>query len=526
MFESAELGHRISKARYKRELPALRTALLDTQYRVVKAARFPVIIVVGGVDGAGKGETVNLLHEWMDPRHLRTHAFGQPQDEELGRPPLWRFWRRLPPKGELGIFFGSWYTGPIVARAMGETKHGQLEESIMRIQRFERILVDEGALILKVWFHLSHAAQRARLEELEAHKRTAWRVTKNDWENHRAYDAYREASAEVIRETSTADAPWLVVEGTDARYRNLTVGNALLKAMERQLEETEAAAREKASEKASKEAGKKGSAKGRKSAAKKAVSPPRTRSSTAPPIVRALDGRDVIDELDLTRKLEDAEYEEQLEKWQGRLNKLVRGKAFEKQSLVAVFEGSDAAGKGGTIRRVTAAIDARSYEVVPIAAPSEEERAHPYLWRFWRALPRLGRIALFDRSWYGRVLVERVEGLAPETDWMRAYEEIVDFEDQMTRNGAVVVKLWLQVSKDEQLRRFREREKVQFKRYKITDEDWRNRAKWDEYRWAACDMIDRTSTDTAPWTLVESEDKKWARVKVLRTICERLEAAR
>ncbi|GAB1368241.1 hypothetical protein MASR1M42_07900 [Azonexus hydrophilus] len=170
-------------------------------------------------------------------------------------------------------------------------------------------------------------------------------------------------------------------------------------------------------------------------------------------------------------------------------------------------------------------MDARHYQIVPIAAPTEEERDQPYLWRFWRHVPRTGRVTIFDRSWYGRVLVERVEGYCREEDWLRAYAEINDFEDQLEDDGALVVKFWLQISADEQLRRFKEREQTDFKRFKITAEDWRNRDKWDDYLTAACDMIDRTSTDIAPWTLVEANDKNFARIKVLRTVCERIEAA-
>ncbi len=193
--------------------------------------------------------------------------------------------------------------------------------------------------------------------------------------------------------------------------------------------------------------------------------------------------------------------------------------------MVLVFEGNDAAGKGGSVRRIIQALDARSYRVIPVAAPTEEERDQPYLWRFWRNLPRKGRFAIFDRSWYGRVLVERVEGFCSQADWMRAYGEINDFEEQMVRHRTVVVKLWLSISKDEQLKRFEEREKIGFKRFKITDEDWRNREKWDEYEMAVCDMIDRTSSEIAPWTLVEANDKYFARVKVLETLCERIEVA-
>ena len=244
----------------------------------------------------------------------------------------------------------------------------------------------------------------------------------------------------------------------------------------------------------------------------------------APPVMPAIDCKTVLSELDLTQKLAKKAYESELAKYQARLSELVRDPRFvEKHSLVLVFEGADAAGKGGSIRRVAGAMDARHYQIIPIAAPTDEERAQPYLWRFWRHVPHTGRVALFDRSWYGRVLVERVEGFCSEADWLRAYAEINDFEHQLAQAGTVVIKFWLQISADEQLHRFKAREEIDFKRFKITDEDWRNRERWDDYAAAACDMVDRTSTGLAPWTLVEANDKNFARAKVLRTICERLE---
>jgi len=285
-----------------------------------------------------------------------------------------------------------------------------------------------------------------------------------------------------------------VVEGADARYRSVTVGRILLDALRRRV------AQER---------------KGRRAPVVTAAPP-----SPPPP-----DGKDVLGALDLTLRLTDATYEQALEREQGRLAVLCRRKAFRRRSLVVAFEGNDAAGKGGAIRRVTGALDARRYEVIPVAAPTEEERAQPYLWRFWRHVPAQGRVAIFDRSWYGRVLVERVEGFAPEADWMRAYAEINQFEEQLTRAGAVVVKFWAAISPAEQLKRFRARERTRFKRFKITPEDWRNREKWPEYERAVRDMVDRTSTAVAPWTLVEANDKRWARVKVLKTLCDRLEAA-
>jgi len=222
--------------------------------------------------------------------------------------------------------------------------------------------------------------------------------------------------------------------------------------------------------------------------------------------------------------MDKAEYKTRLAELQGRLSKLTRDERFKNHSLVLAFEGNDAAGKGGTIRRITQALDARSYRVVPVAAPTEEERVKPWLWRFWRQVPGKGGITIFDRTWYGRVLVERVEGFAQERDWMRAYYEINDFEHQLSENGAVVLKFWLAISNEEQMARFKLREETGFKRFKITEEDWRNREKWNAYKLAVSDMVDRTSTSKVPWTLVEANNKYYARIKVLSTICAALEA--
>ena len=491
MFESAELGHKVDKAAYQREEPKLREALLNAQYDLAKAAKFPVIIVIGGVDGAGKGETVNLLNEWMDPRHIHTHAFPEPSDEERERPRMWRFWRALPPKGKFGILFGAWHTDPIVKRVTREIKASELEHEIDEIVRFEKMLIDEGALLIKLWFHLSKPRQRKRLKALEKDPKTRWRVTDTDWARFKIYDRFRKISEHYLRHTSTGEAPWMVIEGEDARYRSLTVGRLLLAAM-----------RERLNPKA-----------------------PVQATEKAPPPLPAIDNRNVLGSLDLSKCLSKKKYDAQLEKWQGRLNLLSRDPKFKRLSVTILFEGSDAAGKGGAIRRITGALDARQYQGIPIAAPTEEERAQPYLWRFWRHLPRRGRFTIYDRSWYGRVLVERVEGYCRDADWMRAYSEINDFEEQLVDNNSVLVKFWLQIGKAEQLKRFKLREKTSFKRFKITEEDWRNRKRWDAYMVAADDMIERTSTSIAPWTLVEANDKFHARIKVIKTLVTSIEQA-
>ena len=221
--------------------------------------------------------------------------------------------------------------------------------------------------------------------------------------------------------------------------------------------------------------------------------------------------------------LGDKEYAKKLDKQQARIANLTLRLREERRALICAFEGVDAAGKGGSIRRLLSSIDARNARVMSVAAPTDEERAHPYLWRFWRNLPRLGHATIYDRTWYGRVLVERVEGFCAPEDWKRAYGEIAAFEEELSESGVILCKFWLQISPEEQLRRFKSRVKTPFKQYKLTEEDWRNRGKWDAYQAAALEMIERTGTPESPWTLVEAEDKHWARVKVLRTVADRLE---
>lgn len=492
MFESVEIGHKTSKEDFERVESQLRAELLDAQYDLREQAAFSVVVLINGVDGAGKGETVNLLNEWMDPRHIETWAFDLPSSEEAERPYMWRFWRALPPKGKIGVMFGNWYTQPIQDRVDKLTKKPELDQRLDDIARFESMLVREGVLLIKLWFHLPKAGQKARLAALEKDPTTRWRVTATDWHYYKRYDRFRKVAEHVLRRTSTGEAPWHIVDGSDARYRTLFVARTLLDAMRRRIE---------------------------------AVSHHWGQRQTAPPLPCVLDSQNILNSLQLDQPLAKKDYQVLLEALQGRLAMLVRDKAFQEKALVLVFEGHDAAGKGGAIRRVTASLDARRYRIVPISAPSDEERAQPYMWRFWRQLPRRGRVVFFDRSWYGRVLVERVEGFCSEADWMRAYSEINDFEDELIAAGAIVVKFWLAISQDVQLERFKERESLPHKRFKITEDDWRNRDKWDQYERAVCDMIDRTSTENAPWTLVEANNKYFARIKVMRTICERLEEA-
>jgi polyphosphate kinase 2 (PPK2 family) len=521
MFEAAELGRSVSKEEYKAREPVLRAELLQVQQQLRTAGRFAVIVVFAGVDGAGKGETVNRLNAWMDPRWIVTQAFGDPSDEELERPEYWRFWRALPPRGRVGLFLSSWYSRPVLDRVYRRVSADAFEARLHRIVEFEQTLAADGALILKFWMHLGKAAQAGRLKQLEADPLRRWQVDGLAWKHWRMYSKFIGAAETAIRETDRVEAPWTIIEGQDSRYRSLAVGEAILSAVRARLERVTQPASAAAPD---------GVATRAAAAPLRAVANRRSRSRTvegragsavAPPSAQRVS---ILSSLDMQQKASKA-VDDRIERQQGRLNLLERKALARGVSTILVFEGWDAAGKGGAIRRVTAALDARDYRVIPIAAPTDEERAQHYLWRFWRHLGRAGRVTIFDRSWYGRVLVERVEGFATGQEWMRAYAEINQFEDQLLDHGVVLVKYWLHVTAAEQLRRFEERASTPHKQWKLTPEDWRNRDRWQAYEAAVNDMVERTSTRDAPWTLVEANDKAFARLKVLKTACDRLERA-
>jgi len=486
----------MSKTEYQGQAGELRARLVQAQYRL-KDADFSAIIVIAGNDNFGRNDLIHVLHEWMDPRFLETHSFGHPTDEEKERPPFWRYWRALTPKGRIGIFYGSWVRRPLMDRIDGLIDDAALDDAIQEISNFEKLLVDDGTLLFKFWLHLSEQELGKRLEAVRSDPQTASQVSRRDVDLLEGYDRALAVYERFVGGTSTTEAPWMIVDGSHDRTRNLTIGRTILDALPERLDEGQAP-------------------------------PPRTPSadsaadpSTEPEMTGG--GRGLLDALDLTRTLPKGEYQKRLEHYQAKLHGLGQ-KAFE-QGLTSIllFEGWDASGKGGAIRRIVRTLDPRDYRMIAIAAPTDEERARHYLWRFWRQIPPRGRIRLFDRSWYGRVLVERVEGFAAEHEWRRAYKEIRDFEEQLVRHGILLLKFWLHIDPQEQLRRFRQRERTPFKQHKMSDEDYRNRRSWDAYEAAAEEMVRRTGTDAAPWHLIEANDKRHARVKVLRIYCEELE---
>ncbi len=486
MLETAEVGARVGKKEYEEALPGLRVDLLNAQFEI-RNADFPMMIVLSGDDFEGLGEVLNLLHAWMDPRYLDAHVFGVQKDEERGYPRFWRYWQVLPGCGQIGVYAGSFGLGLVADHLTGESDGHEAAQRLEHARRLEQTLVDEGTLLLKLWLHLPATERRKRLKRARKHPETV-RLTDRELELYERFDEAEPLIEAFLRKTSTAAAPWILIESSHLRHRNLRVAREVRDALVRRLAEPPAEP--------------------------PAVTPPDLRAPTAPGMLAALD-------LDVS--LPRDEYRQRLDALQDRLWQLGLRCREQGISSAVVFEGSDAAGKGGVIRRMTQAMDVRDYRVLPVAAPTSEEIAHHYLWRFWRRLPRAGRMLICDRSWYGRVLVERVEGLATPSEWARGYEEINDFEEQLVEHGMPVVKFWLQIDPETQLERFRAREDTPYKKYKLTPEDHRNREKRDAYEVAVEEMVARTSTDLAPWHLVPANDKRHARIQVLETVCEALE---
>lgn len=478
----------LSKKEFKHTEETLRRQLTSLQQEQLRGSNTSLYIVIAGMDGSGKGLVINTLAKWLDPRGVESHSYHRSSDEEEERPYYWRFWRTMPAHGRIGVHFGSWYERPLVQCLHNDGKPAMFERAMDNIARHEHMLSQNGTMIVKFWLHLSRKEQYKRLQQVQKHPHRHWRFARVDWNDIEQYDNFSTMAQKTIDYTDREHAPWYVIDAQDTEFCLATIGETLVAEMKSRLLPP------------------------RSSPVKKQEHVPKE-----PPTVPLT--------IPSHQPFSDEDYSTLKEKYEAHLHHLT-WKAYEKRvSSVLVFEGWDAAGKGGTIRRLTGAIDAQLYKVIPIAAPTDEEKRNHYLWRFWRHIPRDGESTIFDRSWYGRVLVERVEGFASEPEWQRAYDEINNFEQQLAEHGIVVVKFWLHISAEEQLRRFQERENTPYKTYKITDEDWRNRSKRSAYDDAIRDMITRTHTPYAQWHIVESDDKRFARVDSMRHYCTMLEKA-
>ena len=504
MLEKVDLSKKLSKEEYKEKMSHLETRIGQLQ-RECKALKIPIMIVFEGFGAAGKGLQIGRLIQSMDPRGFHVFPIKNETEEERMHPFLWRFWTKTPEKGRIAIYDGSWYRRVLIDRFEKRTKEKELPEAFHSINSFEKQLTDDGTVIIKLFLDISRKEQKKRFEKLQKNKETAWRVTQGDLERNAKYNEYAAMMEDMLFKTDTDYAPWTIIEATDRRFATVKIYTTVIKAMADQIEKQE---RQK----------------------KKVTADQETEDHmNVSEVAREADKElrelqvSILSKADLSLKYSREEYEEKLDKLQKKIEKL-HGELYRRRIPVVLgFEGWDAGGKGGAIKRLTAKMDARGYAVNPTASPNDIEKAHHYLWRFWRAMQKAGHVAIFDRTWYGRVMVERIEGFCTKEEWQRAYKEINDMEKDLYDAGAVVIKFWMHIDKDEQERRFRERQENPEKQWKITDEDWRNREKWDQYEDAVNEMLLRTSTDYAPWVVVEGNDKNYARVKVLKTVVDAIE---
>ena len=501
MLEKIDLSRKAEKEVYRQAKETYGPRLGLAQRRL-KEAGIPVLILFDGMDAAGKGTQINRLIQFLDPRGFDVYASSRVTEDEAMRPFLWRFWTLTPENGRIAVFDRSWYRKVREDRFEGRTAKKELAEAFRDICSFEKQLTDSKAVIIKLFLYISREEQKKRFKKLEESGETAWRVTKEDWKRNEDYDRYLKINEEMLERTDTEYAPWTIIEATDKSYGAMKILKTVTETLEDALAKTAEEERLKEEKKKAAET------------LLKAGENPAENS-------RYQNG--VLSGIDLSKTMPRETKKKEIDRLQKKLELLHSELYRLRIPVVLGFEGWDAGGKGGAIRRLTSHLDPRGYQVCPTAAPNDIEKKHHYLWRFWNRMPKAGHIAIFDRTWYGRVMVERIEGFCREEEWRRAYQEINEMESHLVNAGAVVLKFWLQIDKDEQKRRFEERMRIPEKQWKITDEDWRNREKWDQYELAVNEMLVRTSTTYAPWIVVEGNCKYYARVKVLRTVVEALE---
>lgn len=460
--------------------------ILVSQQQTIKEHKLPVLVLLEGWGAAGKGTLTGNLIRDMDPRFYNVIPNKPANEEENRRPFLWRYMEHIPEAGKFVFLDSGWMEDTVNSMAWGELKGKRLENRFEDIRIFERQLKDNGYLVIKLFLHISHRDQKLRVEKLLDKKDTSWRVGSNDTEQLKNRKAYEKAYDTFLEATNTDYVPWNIIDAADEKQAQLQALNLLNKKIEQAVEN-------------------------------EAAEPEILHKDY--PLLKMKRLSQVPLDQDMTEK----EYKSRLKQLQKKLRKL-HNKIYRRGiPVIIAYEGWDAAGKGGNIKRLTGALDPRGFEAHPIAAPEPHEKARHYLWRFYHRLPKTGHVAIFDRTWYGRVMVERIEGFCSENDWKRAYNEINEFEKGLADWGAVVIKFWVHIDNETQLARFTERENTPEKRWKITEEDWRNREKWDEYEDAVDEMIQKTSTKDAPWFIIQSNNKYHARIQAIQIVIDEIE---
>lgn len=487
MLTGCETHIEIDKAECKKEIVSLQLQLASLQ-RQYREKGIPIVILIAGPSASGKGRVVGELLRELDPRNYSLHSVPSPPTDDIRYPFLRRYWCRLPANGTIGLFIDNWYRA-LFHRSKGFKSKADQANWCQRINTFEQQLTSSGMRIFKYYLHISRKEQKKRFRKLSGNKHTTWRIKAADKLMLKEFEQYHENADRVIEFTHKENATWTIVPADSGQYALLAILRTLVTELD------------------------KNSFQGTSPAAEKKLHIE----------VKTIEQSPRLENADLSLSLNLLEYENSLEELRSRLYKLHNQVYRRKIPVVIAYEGWDAAGKGGNIKRLAHSLDPRGCQVMPIGAPVGDEKTHHYLWRFWTRVPRTGHIAIFDRTWYGRVLVEKVEGLCSPEECERAYSEIMEMEREWTDSGIVLLKFWINIDQEEQLKRFQERKNTPHKQWKITDEDWRNREKWDKYAEAVNIMLQRTHSGWAPWTIVESNCKLHARIKVMKTVVAALE---
>lgn len=489
MLANIDLNQKTDKKEYKDIIKELEPKIGLLQ-RKLKEYNIPVIMVFEGWGAAGKGTLINKVLYPLDPRGVNVYTTDRLSEDDILHPSLWTFWTKTPLNGRIAIFDKSWHRAILRQRFYNDVPDEKVLELYEDVNNFEKQLNDNHTIILKFFLHISKEEQNKRFKDLEKNSSTKWRINDDDRKQNKEYNKYQKLVEDMIHHTHTNYAPWFIVEAEDKKYATIKTYKIIIKTIEEAIQNVEK---------------------------NKNIETKTEKINLDIPEVS------ILKTIDLKKDISKEDYKQKLEKYQDKMQELEYEMYAKRIPVVIVYEGWDAAGKGGNIKRLTEKMDPRGYEVVPIASPTIEEANHHYLWRFWKRMPKDGHMAIFDRSWYGRVMVERLEGFCTIEEWQRAYTEINQMEKHIANHGAVIVKFWLHISKDEQLNRFKSRQENPLKQWKITDEDWRNRDKWDQYEIAVNEMLFRTNTDYAPWIIVESNSKPYARIKVLETVTSMIE---
>lgn len=490
MLANIDLNQKTDKKEYKEIIEELE-AKLSLLQRKIKEYNIPVIMVFEGWGAAGKGTLINKVLYPLDPRGVNVYTTDKLSEDDIMHPFLWTFCTKTPSNGRITIFDKSWHRSILRKRFYNTVTDKKVVELYEDVNNFEKQLSDGNTIILKFFLHISKDEQKKRFKELEKSSATKWRINDDDRKQNDEYNKYQKLVEDMIHHTHTNYAPWFVVEAEDKRYAIIKTYKIIIQCIEQAVQNIEK---------------------------DKLIS-----NTDISNIKSDIPEISILKTINLKKDISKEDYKQKLEKYQNKMRELEYEMYSKRIPVIIVYEGWDAAGKGGNIKRLTEEMDPRGYEVVPIASPTDEEINHHYLWRFWKKMPKDGHMAIFDRSWYGRVMVERLEGFCTPEEWQRAYTEINEMEKHIANHGAVILKFWLHIDKDEQLSRFKLRQEDPLKQWKITDEDWRNREKWDQYEMAVNEMLFRTNTEYAPWIIVESNSKLYARIKVLETVTSQIE---